>query len=75
MLIVGLVLKKALYRTLNVIKFVADCIKDESVYIKTSADFPGPSQEILDTITQEAHIDGMMVVTHAVTYEPFLSAV
>ncbi|CAO3670387.1 unnamed protein product [Umbelopsis ramanniana] len=61
--------------TEKAIKFVADRIKDGSDYIKIVADIPGSSQEILNTITQEAHKHGKMVVTHAATYEPYIMAV
>lgn len=57
------------------VRFVHDRLEEDVDYIKIVADTPiGPKQEVLDTITEESHKAGRLVVAHAARNEAFAMA-
>ncbi|KAJ2963313.1 hypothetical protein NQZ79_g1749 [Umbelopsis isabellina] len=56
------------------VKFVDDMVNAGADYIKVVADIPGPSQEIVNTIVEEAHKHGKICIAHAATFAPFQMA-
>lgn len=55
-------------------KFVKDRIDEGSDYIKIISDVPGPSQETMNALVQEAHKHGKMAIAHASAFIPFQMA-
>ncbi|KAJ5288191.1 hypothetical protein N7478_003877 [Penicillium angulare] len=48
-------------------RFVADRIAEGADYIKMVADAPGPNQETLDALVENAHQNNKLVIAHAVS--------
>ncbi|CAM0141673.1 hypothetical protein VKS41_007908 [Umbelopsis sp. WA50703] len=55
----------------DAVKFVENMVNAGADYIKVVADIPGPSQEIVNTIVEEAHKHGKICVAHAATCVPY----
>ncbi|KAG2180310.1 hypothetical protein INT44_003312 [Umbelopsis vinacea] len=64
--------KESVIRSVDEAKtFVARRVAEGSDYIKIVCDKPGPEQDVVNTITEEAHHHGKLVIAHAATVAPF----
>ncbi|KAI8582033.1 hypothetical protein K450DRAFT_285304 [Umbelopsis ramanniana AG] len=51
--------------------FVSKRVAEGSDYIKIVCDIPGPEQDVVNTLTAEAHRHGKLTIAHAATVAPF----
>jgi hypothetical protein len=52
-------------------EFVPKRVAEGSDYIKVVCDIPGPEQDVVNAVIEEAHRHGKMVIAHAATLAPF----
>jgi imidazolonepropionase-like amidohydrolase len=58
----------------SAVHFVENRVAEGADYIKIVADVPGPSQDVINTLVDEAHKHGKLTVAHAARIKAFAMA-